>query len=148
MQSTSNINKNQELCLTDFFKLLIACSSLRILKHRLIHIFDCHLLRIFESSQCTSKIPTFTLLLMTNAQLHLKMLSCNFYFLKNLTDFRHVILQLVTKFKIYFMEGVFQIKHFFPSSISLLPNLTFLLLSFIFRFFNNLGKHNLQKEVW
>ena len=148
MKSTSSINKNQKSCLTGLFKLFVACSSWRILKHRLNHIFYCHLLRIFESFQDTPKIPTFTLLIKTNAELHFKMLSCNFYFLKNLTDFRHVILQLVTKFKIYFMEGVFQIKHFFPSSISLLPNLTFLLLSFIFRFFNNLGKHNLQKEVW
>ena len=46
------------------------------------------------------------------------------------------------------MEGVFQIKQFFPSSISFLPNLTFILLSFIFGFLNILGKHNLQKEVW
>ena len=45
------------------------------------------------------------------------------------------------------MEGVLQIKHFFPSSISFLPNLTFLLLSFIFRFLNILGKHNLQKKL-
>ena len=78
-------------CLTGLFKFFVTCSSWRILKHRLIHIFHCHLLRIFESFHDTSKIPTFTLLIKTNAhaRLHLKMLSCNFYFLKNLTDFRN-----------------------------------------------------------
>ena len=100
MKSTSNKNKSQKSCLAGLFKLFVACSSWRILKHRLNHIFDCHLLRIFESFQNTSKIPTFTLLIKTNAhaQLHLKMLSCNFYFLKNLTDFRHIILQPAGKF--------------------------------------------------
>ena len=84
----------------------------------------------------------------TNAQLHLKVLSCNFYFLKNLTDIRHIILQPARKFKNSFMEGILPIKHFFPSSISFLPNPIFLLLSFIFRFVNILGTHNLQKEYW
>ena len=114
MKSTSNKNKSQKSCLAGFLKLFVACSSWRILKHRLSHIFDCHLLRIFESFQDTSKIPTFTLLIKTNAQLHLKMLSCNFYVLKNWTDFRHIILQPARKFKHSFMEGVLQIKHFFP----------------------------------
>ena len=97
-------------CLTGLFKLFVACSSWRILKHRLKHFFHCHLLRIFESFHDTSKIPTFTLLIKTNAQLHLKMLSCNFYFVKNLTDFRPIILHLARKFKSSFMEGVLQIK--------------------------------------
>ena len=97
-------------CLKGLFKLFVACSSWRILKHRLNHIFHCHLLRIFESFQGTSKIPTFTLLIKTNAQLHLKMLSCNFYFVKNLTDFRPIILHLARKLKSSFMEGVLQIK--------------------------------------
>ena len=135
-------------CLTGLFTLFVACSSWRILKHRLNHFFHCHLLRIFESFHDTSKIPTFTLLIKTNAQLHLKMLSCNFYFLKNLTDIRHIILQPARKFKNSFMEGILPIKHFFPSSISFLPNPIFLLLSFIFRFVNILGTHNLQKEYW
>ena len=74
-------------CLTGLFKLFVACSSWRILKHRLNHFFHCHLLRIFESFHDTSKIPTFTLLIKTNAQLHLKLLSCNFYFLKKLDRF-------------------------------------------------------------
>ena len=105
--------------------------------------------RIFRTPfQGTSKIPTFTLLIKTNAQLHLKMLSCNFYFLKNLTDIRHIILQPARKFKNSFMEGILPIKHFFPSSISFLPNPIFLLLSFIFRFVNILGTHALQKENW
>ena len=90
-------------CLTGLFKLFVACSSWRILKHRLNHFFHCHLLRIFESFHDTSKIPTFTLLIKTNAQLHLKMLSCNFYFLKNLTDFRHIIHQLARKFNLKFL---------------------------------------------
>ena len=98
MKSTSNINKSQKSCLTGLFKLFVACSSWRILKHRLNHIFHCHLLRIFESFQHTSKIPTFTLLIRTNVQLHLKMLSYNLYFLKNLTDFRHIILQSAGNF--------------------------------------------------
>ena len=98
VKSTSNINKSQKLCLTRLSKLFVACSSWRILKHRLNHIFHYHLLRMFESFQDTSKIPTFTLLIKNNAQLHLKMLSCNFYFLKNLTDFRHIILQPAGKF--------------------------------------------------
>ena len=122
MKSTSNINENQKSCLTGLFKLFVACSSWRILKHRLNHIFHCHLLRIFESFQGTSKIPTYTLLIKTNTQLHLKMLSCNFYFRKKLTDFRHIILQLARKFQSSFMEGVLRIKHFFPSSISFLPD--------------------------
>ena len=129
-------------CLTGLFKLFVACSSWRILKHRLNHFFHCHLLRIFESFHDTSKIPTFTLLIKTNAQLHLKMLSCNFYFLKNLTDFRHIIFQPAGKFNPKFLrenliqnsfkEGVLQIKHFFTSSISFLPKPIFLLLSFIY----------------
>ena len=108
-----------------------------ILKHRLNHIFDCHLLRIIESFQYTSKIPTFTLLIKTNARLHLKMLSCNFYFLKNLADFRHIILQPAGQFNPKFLrenliqksfkEGVLQTNHFFTSSISFLPNPIFLL---------------------
>ena len=93
-----HINKSQKSCLTGLFKLSVAFSSWRILKHRLNHIFDCHLLRIFESFQYTSKISKFTLLIKTNAQFHLKILSCNFYFLKNLTDFRHIILQPAGKF--------------------------------------------------
>ena len=158
MKSTSNINKSQKSCLTGLFKLFVACSSWRILKRRLKHIFHYHLLRIFESFHDTSKTPTFTLLIKTNAQLHLKMFSCNFYFLKNLADFRHIILQLAGKFnpkflrenliKNYFKEGVLQIKHFFTSSISFLPNPIFLLLSFIFRFAYILGTHSLQKEDW
>ena len=120
------------------------------------HIFHCHLLRIFESFQDTSKIPTFTLLIKTNAQLHLKMLSCNFYFLKNLTDFRHIIFQPAGKFNPKFLreyliqnafiEGGLQIKHFFTSSISFLPNLIFLLLSFIFRFAYIVRTHSLQNQ--
>ena len=144
MKSTSNINKGLKSCLTGLFKLFVACSSWRILKHRLNHIFYFRLLRIFESFQDISKIPTFTLLIKTNAQLHLKMLSCNFYFLKNLTDFRHIIFQPAGKFNPKFLrenliqnsfkEGVLQINHFFTSSISFLPNPIFLLLSFIFWF--------------
>ena len=95
-----NQQYNQKLitCLTGFFTLFVACSSWRIMKHRLNHIFHCHLLRIFESFRDTSKIPAFTLLIKTNVQLHLKLLSCNFYFLKNLTDFSHIILQPAGKF--------------------------------------------------
>ena len=85
-------------CLTGLFKLFVACSSWRILKHRLNHFFHCHLLRIFESFHDTSKIPTFTLLIKTNGQLRIKILSCNFYFSENLTDFRHIILQPAGKF--------------------------------------------------
>ena len=88
MKSTSNINKNQKPCLTDLFKLFVACWIWRILKHRLNHILHCHLLKIFESFQ----IRTFTLLIKTNAQLHLKMVSWNFYFWDKVTDFRHIIL--------------------------------------------------------
>ena len=145
-------------CLAGLFKLFVACSSRRILKHRLKHIFHCHLLRVFESFHDTSKIPTFALLIKTNAQLHLKMLSCNFYFLKNLTDLRHIILQPAGKFNPKFLrenliensfkEGVLEIKHFFTSSISFLPNPTFLLLSFLFRFVCILGTNSLQKEDW
>ena len=98
MKSTSNINKNQKSCLIDLLKLFVACLSWRILKHRLKHISDCHLLRTFESFQDTSETPTFTLLIKTNAQLHLKMLSYNFYFSKNLTDFRHMSRQPAKKF--------------------------------------------------
>ena len=85
------------------FKLFVVCSSWRILKHSLKHIFHCHLLRVFESFHDTSKTPTFTLLIKTNAQLHLKILSCNFYFLKNVTDFRHIILQPAGKFNPKFL---------------------------------------------
>ena len=70
-------------------------------------------------TQDTSKIPTFALLMKTNAQLHLKMLSCNFHFFKNLTDFGYIILQPARKFKNSFMEGVLQIKNFFPSLVGL-----------------------------
>ena len=76
------------------------------------------------------------------------MLSCILNFLKDLTDFRQIILQLARKFKSSFMEGVLQIKHFFPSSTYFLPNPIFLLLSFIFRFVNIIGTHSLQKEDW
>ena len=58
VKSTSNINKSQISCLTGLFMLFVACSSWKILKHRLNHIFDCHPLRIFEFFQDTSKIPT------------------------------------------------------------------------------------------
>ena len=112
LKSTSNINKNQKLCLTGLFKLFVARSSWRILNHRLNNIFHCHLLRILESFHDTSKIPTFTLLIKINEQLHLKMLSCNFYFLKNLTDIRHIILPSAKKFKNSFLEGVLQMKLF------------------------------------
>ena len=145
MKSTSNINKSQKSCLTGLFKLFVACSSWRILKHRLNHFFHCHLLRIFESFHDTSKIPTFTLLIKTNAQLHLKMLSCNFYFLKTLTDFMNITLR-ENLIQNSFKEGVLQIKHFFTSSISFLPNPIFLLLSFIFKFVYILRTHSLQKE--
>ena len=47
-----------------------------------------------------------------------------------------------------FKEGVLQIKHFFTSNISCLPNPIFLLLLFIFRFVYILGTHSLQKEDW
>ena len=104
MKSTSNINKNQKWCFTGLFKLFVTCSGWRILKHCLNHIFHCHLLRIFESFQGTCKTPTFIFLIKTNAQLHLKMLSCNFDFLKNLTDFRPIILHLVKKSKSSFKE--------------------------------------------
>ena len=109
MKSTSIINKNQKSCLTGLFKLFVACSIWRILKHSLNHILHCHLLKIFELFQGTSAIRTFTLLIKTNAQLHLKMVNCNFYFWKKVTDFRHIILQLGRKFKSSFMEGVLQI---------------------------------------
>ena len=131
MKSTSNINKSQKSCLTGLFKLFVACSSWRILKHRLNHFFHCHLLRIFESFHDTSKIPTFTLLIKTNAKLHLKLLSCNFYFLKNLIDFRNIIPR-ENLIQNSFKERVLQIKHFFTSSISFLPNPIFLLLSFTY----------------
>ena len=49
-----HINKSQKSCLTGLFKLSVAFSSWRILKHRLNHIFDCHLPRIFESFQDNS----------------------------------------------------------------------------------------------
>ena len=117
--------------MTGLFKLFVTCSSWRILKHRLNHLFHCHLLKIFESFHDASKIPTFTLSIKTNAQLHLKMLSCNFYFLKNLTDFRNIILR-ENLIQNSFKEEVLQIKHFFTSSISFLPNPVFLLLSFTY----------------
>ena len=101
-------------CLKGLFKLFVACSSWRILKHRLNHIFHCHLLRIFESFEHTSKIPTSTLLIKTNTQIHFKMLSCNFYFLKNLTNYRNIILHSTREFKISLLERVLQIKHFLP----------------------------------
>ena len=57
------------------------------------------------------------------------MLSCNFYFLKNLTDFRHIILRPEEKSNPKFLrgnliqnsikDGVSHIKHLFTSSISL-----------------------------
>ena len=84
------------------------------------------------------------------------MLSCNFYFLKNLTDFRHIILQPALNFNPNFLrenliqnsfkEGVLQINHFFTSSISFLPNPVLLLLSFIFKFVYILRTHGPQKE--
>ena len=46
--------KKQRSCLIDLFNLFVACSSSRILKHRLNHIFNCHILRIFQSFQDTS----------------------------------------------------------------------------------------------
>ena len=67
MKSTSNINKNQKSCLTDLVKLFVTCSSRRILKDGVNHIFDCHLLKISEPFQGSSKIPTFTLSIKTNA---------------------------------------------------------------------------------
>ena len=33
------------------------------------------------------------------------MLSCNFYYLKNLTDFRHILLQPARKFNSNFFSG-------------------------------------------
>ena len=146
MKSTSNMNKNQKSCLTGLLKLFVACSSWSILKLRLNHILHCHLLRIFESFQDTSKLLIFTLLIKTSRQPHLKMLRCSFHFLKNLIDFRHIILQPARKLKNSFMKGVLQIKHFFPSSsISFLPSPIFCLLSFIFRFVNILDTLTLQK---
>ena len=140
------MNKNQKSCLTGLFKLFVARSSWSILKLRLNHILHCHLLRIFELFQDTSKTLTLTLLIKTNGQLHLKMLRCNFHFLKKLTDFRHIILQSARKLKNSFMERVLQIKHFFPSSsISFLRSPIFLSLSFIFRFVNILDTLSLQK---
>ena len=143
-------------CLTGLFKLFVTCSSWRILKHHLNHFFHCHLLRIFESFHDTSKIPTFTLLIKTNAQLHLKILSYNFYFLENLTDFRHIILQSAGKFNPNFLrensiqnsckQRVLQIKHFFTSSISFLPNPIFLLLSLIFSGLYTFFVHNASKK--
>ena len=156
MKSTSNINKSQKSYLTGLFKLFASYSSWRILKYRLKHISDCHLLRIFESFQDTSKIPTFTLLIKTNAQRHLEMLSCNFYFFKKLTGFRHIILQPAGKFNPNFLRqnliqnsfkaGVLQMRHFFTSSISFLPKPIFLLLSFIFRFVYILGIPTVSKK--
>ena len=65
------------------------------------------------------------------------MLSFNFYFLKNLTDFRHTILQTAGQYNPKFLrenliqnsfkEAVLQINHFFTSSISFLSNPIFLL---------------------
>ena len=126
-----------------FYKSL-SCPSWRIFNL----IFHCHLLRIFKSFQDTSKVPTYTFLIKTNEQLHFKMINCNYYFMINLTYCRHIILHPLRKLKNSFMEGVLQIKHFFPSSISFFPNPIFLLLSFIFRFVNILGTHSLQKEDW
>ena len=37
--------------MTDLVKLFVACSSWRILQHRLNRIFDCYLTRIFELCQ-------------------------------------------------------------------------------------------------
>ena len=149
MKSNSNINKTQKSCLTDLFKLFVACSSWRILKHRLSHISDCHLLRIFESFQDTCKIPTFTLLMKTNAQLHLKMLIATSTFWKfwQILDIQFFSLR-ENLIQNSFKEGVLQTKHFFTSSICFLPNPIFLLLSFIFRFVNILGTDSLQKEDW
>ena len=90
-------------CVTDLFNLFVSCSSWRILKHCLDHIFHCHLPRVFESFHDTSKIPIFTLLIKTNEQLHIKILSCNFYFLENLTDFKHIILQPAGRFNPKFL---------------------------------------------
>ena len=105
-------------------------------------IFYCNLHIIFESLQGTSKIPTLIYIIKTNALFHLKMLTCNFNFLKNLTDFRNIILQPVGKFNSKFL------KHFFTASISFLPNPICLVLSFIFRFVYILGIYRLQKEDW
>ena len=89
MKSASNINKNQKLCLADL--LFVACSSCKILKHRLNYIFDCHLTGIIESFQDTYiKKNSF-------AHIHFKMLRCNFYFLKILIDFRHIFRQSARK---------------------------------------------------
>ena len=77
-------------CTWNQVKLFVACPSCRILKHRLNHIFHCRLLRILESFQDTSKIPTFTLLIKNYAHFHSKMLNCNFYVLKSLRDFRYI----------------------------------------------------------
>ena len=82
MKSTSNINKSQKSCLTGLFKLFVACSIWRILKHSLNHILHCHLLKIFESftsllkyiyiiniDQCTTSLK--------NARLQLLLLEKN-----------------------------------------------------------------------
>ena len=143
MKSTGNINKSQKSCLTGILKLFVACSSWRILKHRLNDIIDYHLIRIFELFKDTSKIPTFTL------SISFKILSCNFCFLKNLIDFKGIILQPTGKLNPkflrenlilnFFKAGIFQIKHLFTSSISFLSNPIFLLLTFILRFVYILG---------
>ena len=63
MKSTSNINKNQKSCLTDLFKLFVACSSWSILKQRLNRIFDFISPESLNRFRALSKIPTFTLLI-------------------------------------------------------------------------------------
>ena len=137
-------------CLTGLFKLFVTCSSWRILKHHLNHFFHCHLLRIFESFHDTSKIPTFTLLINTNthAQFHLKMLSCNFYFLKNLIDFRNIIPR-ENLIQNSFKERVLQIKTFlyFKHLFLTYPYFSVIVIH-IFRFVYIPGTHSLQKEDW
>ena len=103
------------------------------------------------SRHCLKYQHLATLLIKTNAQLHLKMLSCNFCFLKMLTDFRHKFFGLRENWiRNYFKVGLLQIKwlHFYFSNLSFLPDPIFLLLSFIFNSVNILGTHNLQKEDW
>ena len=139
IKSTSNINKSQN----HVWQVSLCYSLLVGVEGFWNTVWTIFLIVIYSESLSCSKTLLkyqlwFTLLIKTNAQLYLKLLSCNFYFLKNLTDFRHIILQPARKFNPKFLrenliqnsfkEGVLQIKHFFTSSISFLPNPIFLLL--------------------
>ena len=71
MTLTSNINKNQKLCLTDLLKLFFACTSRRLLRHRWNQFL------IVTSPESLNRLKTPSIisvltLIKNNMQLHLK----------------------------------------------------------------------------